>query len=103
MKILVTGSASHLAAALLPMLCARPEIERVTGVDLDPPRFQHTRFNPLRLDIRNYEPKQWCGPLGCNPIRMPDGETHHYRFHGPNMLVLQLVSGGQAVQYQRAQ
>jgi hypothetical protein len=57
----------------------------------------------LRLDIRNYEPKRWCGPLGCNPIYMPDGETHYYRFNGPNMLTLQIMTGGQAIQYRRAQ
>lgn len=53
MKVFVTGSGSHLAAALLPQLLARPEIERVTGVDLDPPHFQHDRFDPVRLDIRS--------------------------------------------------
>jgi nucleoside-diphosphate-sugar epimerase len=53
MKVFVTGSGSHLAAALLPRLFARPEIERVTGVDIDPPRFQHDRFDPVRLDIRS--------------------------------------------------
>jgi len=29
MKVFVTGSSSHFAAALLPRLCDRPEIERV--------------------------------------------------------------------------
>lgn len=53
MKILVTGSGSRLAAALLPMLCARQEIERVTGVDLDPSPFRHARFSTTRLDIRD--------------------------------------------------
>ena len=53
MKVFVTGSSSHLAAALLPRLCARPDIEQVTGVDVDPPRFQHARFNPAQLDIRS--------------------------------------------------
>ena len=53
MKVFVTGSSSHFAAALLPRLCASPEIERVTGIDLDPPRFAHARFNATRLDIRS--------------------------------------------------
>jgi len=53
MKILVTGSGSRLATVLLPMLCARPEIERVTGIDLDPPRFRHARFDAARLDVRD--------------------------------------------------
>ncbi len=53
MKVFVTGSSSHLAAALLPRLCARPDIEQVTGIDLDPPRFRHARFNAAQLDIRS--------------------------------------------------
>lgn len=53
MRVFVTGSSSHLAAALLPRLCAHPEIERVTGVDLGPSRFEHARFRALQLDIRD--------------------------------------------------
>ena len=34
MKVLVTGSSSRLARALLPLLTAEPGIARVTGVDL---------------------------------------------------------------------
>ena len=53
MKVFVTGSSSHLAAALLPQLCARADVEHVTGVDLDPPRFQHAKFGAVQLDIRS--------------------------------------------------
>ena len=53
MKIFVTGSGSRFAAVLLPKLCARPDIERVTGIDLDPPHFQHARLNVARVDIRS--------------------------------------------------
>ena len=53
MKVFVTGSSSHFAAALLPRLCANPGIERVTGIDLDPPRFTHASFEARRLDIRD--------------------------------------------------
>ena len=53
MKVFVTGSSSHLAAALLPRLCAHPAVEHVTGVDLDPPRFQHSRFSATQLDVRD--------------------------------------------------
>lgn len=53
MKVFVTGSTSHFAAALLPQLCAQPHIERVTGVDLMPPRFQHPKFHATRLDVRS--------------------------------------------------
>lgn len=53
MKVFVTGSSSSLAQALLPRLCERPDVERVTGVDLKPPRFIHTKFDALALDIRD--------------------------------------------------
>ena len=53
MRVFVTGSSSHLAAALLPRLCAHPAVEHVTGVDVDPPRFQHSRFSATQLDVRD--------------------------------------------------
>ena len=53
MKIFITGSSSCLAAALLPRLCARADVERVTGIDLRPARFQHPRFRPSQADIRS--------------------------------------------------
>ena len=53
MNVFVTGSSSHLAQALLPILCAEPAIDRVTGVDLAPPRFFHAKFHATRLDIRD--------------------------------------------------
>ncbi|HSQ03003.1 MAG TPA: NAD-dependent epimerase/dehydratase family protein [Burkholderiales bacterium] len=53
MKVFVTGSSSHLASALLPQLCALPQIERVTGVDLDKSRYAHPKFHATRLDIRS--------------------------------------------------
>jgi nucleoside-diphosphate-sugar epimerase len=53
MKVLVTGSSSRLARALLPLLTAQPGIARVTGVDLAPPHFIHARFHAVRSDIRD--------------------------------------------------
>lgn len=53
MKVFVTGSSSCLAQALLPLLCAEPGIERVTGVDLAPPRFVHAKFHAVQRDIRD--------------------------------------------------
>ena len=53
MKVFVTGSSAHLAAALLPRLCARPEVEQVTGVDVVPARFDHPRFSATEADIRD--------------------------------------------------
>jgi nucleoside-diphosphate-sugar epimerase len=53
MHVLVTGSSSRLARALLPLLTAEPGIARVTGVDLAPPHFFHAKFHALRSDIRD--------------------------------------------------
>lgn len=53
MKILVTGSSGHLAQALLPKLCAHPDIQQVIGVDIAPPRFSHDKFEHRQIDVRN--------------------------------------------------
>ncbi len=53
MRILITGSASHLALAWLPKLCADPRIERVIGVDVAPATFTHPKLTHHRLDIRS--------------------------------------------------
>ena len=51
-NVLVTGSSSHLARALLPVLCAEDSISRVTGVDIAPPHFSHAKFQATICDIR---------------------------------------------------
>jgi UDP-glucose 4-epimerase len=53
MRVLVTGSSSCLAQALLPQLCAHPDIDQVTGIDIRPPRLDHRKLTALRLDIRD--------------------------------------------------
>lgn len=53
MKVLVTGSSGHLAQALLPKLCAHPDIKQVTGVDINPPRFSHDKFKHRQIDVRD--------------------------------------------------
>lgn len=53
MKVLLTGSAAHLAIPLLPRLCERPEIAAVRGLDLRPTDFRHAKFSALTGDIRN--------------------------------------------------
>lgn len=53
MKVLVTGSASHLAQAFLPKLCAVPQVLQVTGVDLNIGAFQHAKLREVQLDIRS--------------------------------------------------
>lgn len=49
------------------------------AVSADPP--------VLRLNIRNYEPKQWCGPLGCTPIQMIAAETYNFQVHDSDLLL----------------
>jgi UDP-glucose 4-epimerase len=55
MNVFVTGSSSHLAAALLPRLCAHSGIERVTGIDIAPPRYHHPKFQAAQMDFRSPE------------------------------------------------
>jgi len=53
MKILITGSSSCLARALLPQLCASPDITQITGIDLQPPHFSHPKFRASVMDFRD--------------------------------------------------
>ncbi|MDH5301414.1 MAG: NAD-dependent epimerase/dehydratase family protein [Gammaproteobacteria bacterium] len=53
MKILITGASSHLARALLPSLCADPEISAITGVDLQPTTLNHPKYQHHQFDIRS--------------------------------------------------
>ncbi|HMK43259.1 MAG TPA: hypothetical protein VK445_03900 [Dissulfurispiraceae bacterium] len=41
----------------------------------------------LRLNIKDYAPKQWCGPLGCTTIRMPAAEMYRYKVEGKVLLL----------------
>lgn len=52
MRVLLTGSASHLARVLLPRLCEAPRVREVTGIDLRPSGFTHPRYTEHRLDVR---------------------------------------------------
>lgn len=51
MRVIVTGSSGCLAAALLPRLCADPEITGVTGIDIRPARFADVKFQAIHADI----------------------------------------------------
>jgi nucleoside-diphosphate-sugar epimerase len=55
MKVFVTGSSSRFAAALLPGLCAQPDVEQVTGIDLAPPAYHHPKFRASVADFRSPE------------------------------------------------
>jgi hypothetical protein len=46
----------------------------------------------LRLNIRRGEPTETCGPLGCNPIRYPAGESHNYSFADANTMLLHFAA-----------
>jgi len=59
MKLVITGSASHLAQGVIPLFLARPQTERIIGVDLRPAHFPDPRFEQHILDIRSPD----MGPL----------------------------------------
>jgi UDP-glucose 4-epimerase len=52
-KIVVTGSASRFARALLPLLAGDERIEQVIGVDERESAFRHARFTQVLLDVRS--------------------------------------------------
>lgn len=51
MRILVTGSSSHLARALLPLLCNHASIQQVTGIDIQPSLYQHPKLTTIQDDL----------------------------------------------------
>lgn len=53
MRIVVSGAAGRLAAALLPKLCASSDVTRVIGIDRVPASFRHAKFAPIIADIRD--------------------------------------------------
>lgn len=46
----------------------------------------------ITFDQKNMYPRETCGPLGCNPIYYPDGETHNYSFPNASTLIMHLAS-----------
>lgn len=53
MKIFLTGSASCLASALLPVLCEDTTITQITGIDIKPTKFKHLKLKTEIFDIRD--------------------------------------------------
>jgi UDP-glucose 4-epimerase len=51
MQLFVTGSASGLAQAVLPKLCAREGVTRVVGLDKRPIPFRHAKFSDIEADV----------------------------------------------------
>ena len=41
----------------------------------------------VRFDIDDWQPKEWCGPLGCTKILRPPGTTARIQFEGSESLL----------------
>jgi len=54
-RVLVTGSASHLARVLLPRLCLEADVSQVLGVDLRASGFRHAKYTEVQDDVRSPE------------------------------------------------
>ena len=55
MKLLVTGCASHVAKACLPVLLDEPQITKVVGIDIKPSSISRSGFEEYIVDIRSNE------------------------------------------------
>jgi len=55
MKILVTGSSSHLASVLLPLLCEQENFSKIIGIDINKGNFTHPKFEEHLFDVRSIE------------------------------------------------
>lgn len=42
----------------------------------------------LRFAIEDFEPKEWCGPLGCVAIQVPTGQSRYFRFLDRDTVIL---------------
>jgi len=48
----------------------------------------------MRLNIQDYAPKEWCGPLGCTPIRMIAAETYQFKVNRNELQLADPQNGG---------
>lgn len=55
MRVLVTGSSSHLAQALLPLLSHMPEVSSITGIDRQPGLVAYPKFRAIQADLTQTE------------------------------------------------
>jgi nucleoside-diphosphate-sugar epimerase len=53
MKVLVIGAGECFGHALVPALCGSDAVEAVTGLDMRAPRFEHPKFRPVEIDVRD--------------------------------------------------
>jgi UDP-glucose 4-epimerase len=50
--VLITGASGYLGQRLLRHLEGKPEVERITGIDVRPPSFASSRLEFIRCDVR---------------------------------------------------
>jgi UDP-glucose 4-epimerase len=55
MNILITGSASHIARACIPVLLEDTRIKKITGIDLNTTNISHPNYQEHIVDIRSEE------------------------------------------------
>ncbi len=55
----------------------------------------------FRFDIGDWEPKRWCGPLGCTDIVRPPGTTARIEFLGLDRFRAIPLDGSAPMIYQR--
>lgn len=53
MKILVTGSASHLAKTCIPYLLENSNIQQIIGIDIQASTLSHTKYQEQLIDVRS--------------------------------------------------
>ena len=95
MRIFLSGTASHLAQAVLPRLCALPEVNAVVGCDLQAAAFAHPKFTQHIADIRSPEVARLL--QGCDALahlafvvlrgKMAAATMHDINVHGTQRLL----------------
>ncbi len=96
MRVLVTGSASRLAAALLPRLAADERIKHIIGVDQHESRFSDPRYTQVLLDLRSPE----LAPV----LKGVDAVVHlAVRASGPERRAVNVEGAQNLAQFARAQ
>ena len=56
----------------------------------------------VRFDIDDWQPRKWCGPVGCTEILRPPGTTARIEFQGANRFRATPIDGSASLIYQRA-
>ena len=56
----------------------------------------------VRFDIDDWQPRRWCGPLGCTEILRPPGTTARIELQGTNRFRATPIDGSASLIYHRA-